>query len=109
MGGKHWNTEGKALGRLEPDLDASAQPELTVMGTEACIAPGFQETPGEGFGRTCPYGEGVAEPAAAEVSSSGVLGGFPGVGGFRRPLPWRVSRCRHHACNARRTKREMSP
>jgi len=38
---------------------------LGLTGTEACIAPGFQETPGEVLGRAHALGEGLAEQAAA--------------------------------------------
>ena len=64
-GGKHWNTEGQALRRLEADLDAGVQHVLDLLGAEACIAPGFQETPGEILGRTHPCGEGLVKQAAA--------------------------------------------
>jgi len=38
---------------------------LDVLGTEACVAPGLQETPGQVLSRTYSCGEGLAEQAAA--------------------------------------------
>ena len=63
--GQALETEAKALRGLETDLDASAQQELDLMGTETCIAPGFQEAPGEVLGQAHSFGEGLAEQAAA--------------------------------------------
>ena len=61
MRGKHWDTKEEALRGLEADLNASAQHVVDLMGTEAYIAPGFQETPGEVLGRSHPCGEGLLE------------------------------------------------
>jgi hypothetical protein len=64
-GAKHRNTEAKVLRRREADLDAGAQHVIDLLSAEACIAPGFQQTPGKVLGQTHPCGESPAEQAAA--------------------------------------------
>ena len=56
-GAKDWNTEARVLRRLEADLDVGAQHVIDLLGAEAYVAPGFQETPGEVLGRTHPAGK----------------------------------------------------
>jgi hypothetical protein len=63
-GAKHRNIEANALRRLEADPDMGAHHVIDLLGAQACIAPGFQETPGEVLGRTYPCREGLAEQAA---------------------------------------------
>ena len=59
FGGWHWHAEAQVLGWLEADLDTRVQPELDVLGSEAGIAPGFQEPPGQVLGRAHPLGDGL--------------------------------------------------
>lgn len=41
VGGRHWNTEGERLGRLEANLDAHREHVVKLFICEAKVAPGL--------------------------------------------------------------------
>jgi hypothetical protein len=41
VGGRHWNTEGERLRRLEANLDAHREHEVKLFVREAEVAPGL--------------------------------------------------------------------